>query len=330
MRKFLAALFVLLSTAPLAAQEAGFATRGGAASRESNVSAARELYATARYDEALALLNGIRTSDSIAASERKTIEQYRSLCLLALGRDQEAETAIAAAVTADPFFVPTEAEASPRVRSAFSDVRSKLLPGIVSARYTSAKQAFDRKDHVAAEQQFRDLIMLIDDPQMKGRLGDMRVLAAGFHDLAAAAAAPPPAPAKPEPTAAAPTAPHRRRAAARRSVRPDRAEDLWRRRSRHRLAGRDSPGIPERPGVDHVDDEGSRDPRSHHRRAGARDLADAACRHPSRLRHDAGRRGARLEIQAGDAQRRPGPLPQDDPGSAAASLTSATVSRATV
>src|SRR5688572_18235083 len=175
MRKFLAALFVLLATDAVCAhavQEAGFAARAGAAARASNVSAAREMYATARYDEALALLNSIRVNEATDPSERKTIEQYRSLCLLALGRDQEAETAIAAAVTADPFFVPTEAEASPRVRSAFSDVRSKLLPGIASAKYTSAKQTFDRKDHAGAERQFRDLVMLLDDPQMNGRLRD--------------------------------------------------------------------------------------------------------------------------------------------------------------
>ena len=206
MKKYLAALFVLLATAAVSAQQAGFSARTGAASRESNVTAARELYATARYDEALALLNGIRTNEATEPSERKTIEQYRSLCLLALGREQEAETAIAAAVTADPFFVPTEAEASPRVRSAFSDVRSKLLPGIASARYTAAKQAFDRKEHSAAERQFRDLVMLLDDPQMNGRLSDLRTLATGFLDLSSAAAAPPPEPAKadPAPSAAAP------------------------------------------------------------------------------------------------------------------------------
>jgi hypothetical protein len=207
MKRFLAALFVLLTTvaaSTLAGQQAGFASRTGAASRDSNVSAARELYATARYDEALALLNGIRVEAS-DPSERKTIEQYRSLCLLALGRDEEAEAAIAAAVTADPFFLPTEAEASPRVRSVFSEVRSNLLPDIASARYAAAKQLFDRKAYAEAEGEFRDLVMLLDDPQMNGRLSDMRTLAAGFLDLAVAAAAPPePAKAEPAPAAAAP------------------------------------------------------------------------------------------------------------------------------
>ena len=202
MKKFLAALLVMLATvaaSTVATQQAGFASRVGAATRESNVAAARELYATARYDEALALLNTLRTSEATDLSERKTIEQYRSLCLLALGRDLEAETAIAAAVTADPFFAPTEAEASPRVRTKFSDVRSKLLPGIATSRYATAKQAFDKKEHANAERQFRELLTLLDDPQMNGRLPDMRTLASGFLDLAAAAAAPPPAPAKPEP-----------------------------------------------------------------------------------------------------------------------------------
>ena len=61
------------------------------------VGAARDLYASARYDEALAVLNELRPSDSATAVvDRKSIEQYRSLCLLALGRGTEAESAIAA------------------------------------------------------------------------------------------------------------------------------------------------------------------------------------------------------------------------------------------
>jgi hypothetical protein len=72
--------------------------------RENPLTAARDLYASARYDEALAVLNGL-PSDAVA-SDRKSIEQYRSLCLLALGRGTEAESAIAAVVTADPLFMP--------------------------------------------------------------------------------------------------------------------------------------------------------------------------------------------------------------------------------
>ena len=163
------------------------------------VGPARDLYASARYDEALAVLNDLRPADtSIAVSDRKSIEQYRSLCLLALGRGTEAESAIAAVVTADPSYLPGEAEASPRVRSAFSDVRRRLLPEIATARYAEAKASFDRKDHALAVQQFRQVITLLDDPDVGGKLPDLRTLSAGFLDLGLAALAPPPVPPTPQ------------------------------------------------------------------------------------------------------------------------------------
>jgi TonB family protein len=166
------------------------------------VGTARDLYASARYDEALAVLNDLRPTDAAGpASDRKSIEQYRSLCLLALGRGTEAESAIAAVVTADPSYLPGEAEASPRVRAAFSDVRRRLLPELASARYSEARASFDRKDHALAVQQFRQTIVLLDDPDMGGKLADLRTLSAGFLDLAIAAMAPP---AAPRPQVAAP------------------------------------------------------------------------------------------------------------------------------
>jgi hypothetical protein len=183
-------VWLALLVAPATAQVRG--TNG------TMIAEARELYASARYDEALAVLNSLRP-DEAALTERKSIAQYRSLCLLALGREGEAEEAIAAVITADPLFQPSETEAAPRVRSAFSDVRDRLLPEIAAEQYASAKSAFDRKDHALAEQKFRDLLVLMDDPQMRGRLADLRVLTAGFLELSAAAAAPPP---QPEPEAA--------------------------------------------------------------------------------------------------------------------------------
>jgi hypothetical protein len=167
----------------------------GASAQESQLAAARDLYASARYDEALALLNGIRPMEPTVGTDTKSIEQYRSLCLLALGRGEEAEAAIAAVIAADPFYHPSETEASPRVRAAFAEVRQRQLPDIARARYTEAKQAFDRKEFQVAERQFRDLLRLIDDPDVGGKIGDMRVLVSGFYDLSVAAAAPPPAPA---------------------------------------------------------------------------------------------------------------------------------------
>jgi TonB family protein len=178
-----------------------------AAAQDNNpLAAARDLYSAARYDEALAMLNGLRPQESANAANLRSIEQYRSLCLLALGRNAEAEAAIAVVVASDPMYLPNETEASPRVRTAFSEVRQRQLPDIARSRYASAKSTFDRKEFASAEQQFRDLLRLIDDPDMGGRLSDLRLLVTGFADLSAAAAAPPPEPKREEPPAPAPAA----------------------------------------------------------------------------------------------------------------------------
>jgi TonB family protein len=167
------------------------------------VGPARDLYASARYDEALAVLNDLRPTEATSAvSDRKSIEQYRSLCLLALGRGSEAQSAIEAVITADPSYQPAEADASPRVRSAFSDVRRRLLPDITTSLYGEAKAVFNRKDYPVAAQQFKNVVALLDDPDMGGKLSDLRTLAAGFLELAATASAP--APEAPKPAAAVP------------------------------------------------------------------------------------------------------------------------------
>jgi len=170
------------------------------------LNAAKDLYASARYDEALSVLNGLRIGEAV---DRKAVEQYRSLCLLALGRASEAENAIAAVVKEDPTYRPGDSE-SPRVRATFADVRKRLLPDITTARYQNAKAAYDRRDWAGAEAQFRTVLALIDDPDNTGRLTDLRVLAAGFLELSARAAAPPPVepkPTAPPPVAAPPPAP---------------------------------------------------------------------------------------------------------------------------
>jgi hypothetical protein len=191
-RKHSNAVHVLSLTVVLAA---GLAAP--ALAQEGPLAVARDLYASARYDEALAMLNGVRQQESGNPINLRSIEQYRSLCLLALGRGAEAEAAIAVVVASDPMYQPTETEASPRVRTAFSEVRQRQLPDIARTRYASAKASFDKKDYSSAEHQFRELLRLIDDPDMGGRLGDLRMLVSGFVDLSAAASAPPPEP-KPE------------------------------------------------------------------------------------------------------------------------------------
>jgi hypothetical protein len=200
MKLLLATVMFLAAGVPVLAQPA-FGTRGSAAMTvdTSTIETARELYASARYEEALTLLDDLSAAATTTPATRKIIEQYRSLCLLALGHAEEAEAAIAAVVRADPFYQPSEAEASPRVRETFADVRQRLLPDLASARYAEAKAAYDRKEFESAAAQFEELVRLLDDPQMNGRLPDLRTLASGFAEIAAAAAAPPPPPQQEEP-----------------------------------------------------------------------------------------------------------------------------------
>jgi tetratricopeptide (TPR) repeat protein len=207
MKLLFVAVWLLSAAATVHAQDAAFASRSAAGARDSGtISTARELYASARYEEALALLNGLQ-AEVTDPREVRTVEQYRAFCLLALGRNNEAEASIASLVTLDPFFQPGESDASPRVRTTFADVRQRLLPAIATERYALAKAAYDRKSHADAERQFRELLRLLEDPQMKGRLPDLRVLAAGFVELATAAAAPPPEPKPAAPAAVPPPGP---------------------------------------------------------------------------------------------------------------------------
>ena len=172
---------------------------GGAFAQDGDLAAARELYASASYDDALAVLNRLRSADHPAGQSR-AIEQYRAFCLLALGRAADAQQAIEAVVVAEPSYQPNENDVSPRVRSAFADVRRRMLPVIIQQKYAQAKIAFDRKDFKAAASLFSQVLVTLADPTVSAEaarppLSDLRMLAVGFEELSAKAAAPPPPPA---------------------------------------------------------------------------------------------------------------------------------------
>lgn len=168
---------------------------------EDSLAAARELYASAAYEDALAVLS--KLPESNRPDEQRVVEQYRALCLLALGRTGEAEHAIEAVVIGDPSYRPAT-DVSPRVRTAFSDVRKRMLPTIIQQKYSRAKAAFDRKEFGTAASEFTQMLEAMTDPDVQTAashppLSDLRTLASGFRDLAVSAAAPPPPPPAPEP-----------------------------------------------------------------------------------------------------------------------------------
>jgi TonB family protein len=172
---------------------------GATAAGQDSLSTARELYAGAAYEDALLLLNRLRSAGPGAGETASAIERYRAFCLLALGRSADAEQAIAAVVEAEPLYQPSNADLSPRVRSAFTDVRKRMLPSIVQEKYVAAKSAYDRKEWPQAEHGFKEVLDVLADPDLGAAAGqqplsDLKTLATGFYDLSAAAAAPPPPP----------------------------------------------------------------------------------------------------------------------------------------
>jgi hypothetical protein len=153
-----------------------------------SVATARELYASADYRAALDVLDRLAATNP-TAPERQSIDLYRTLCLVALGRMQEADETIAAMITRDPLFRPAVAEIPPRQRPMFSDKRKALLPAIIQSRYEQAKESFDRSDFRTAVDGFTEVLMAIAAGEIAAQarlppLSDLRVLAVGFKDLA--------------------------------------------------------------------------------------------------------------------------------------------------
>lgn len=193
----LVALLALAAAPPAAAQDP--------------LTEARTLYASAAYEDALTILNQLRSSP-LPGQDRFSVEQYRAFCLLALGRSAEAQGAIEALVEADPLHYPTNADVSPRVRTAFSEVRRRILPGLVQRGYAEAKTAFDRKDYAEAADLFGRVLDLLGDPDVvhaaaQPPLADLRTLAVGFQELSAKAVNPPAPSSPPAPEPLPPPAP---------------------------------------------------------------------------------------------------------------------------
>jgi TonB family protein len=124
------------------------------------------------------------------------IEQYRALCLLALGRESEAAAAVERLIRANPAYAVSESDTSPRMKTIVESVRLKVVPGLAKAAYAEAKEAFEAKNKDAAQAGFKRTLDLIASlPQdERDALADLKLLASEFMDLAAARPAAPPEP----------------------------------------------------------------------------------------------------------------------------------------
>jgi hypothetical protein len=165
---------------------------------QDSLEAARQLYASAEYTSALTMLNGLITVDA-PREDRRAIALYRTLCLLAVGRGAEADRAIESMVTADPLFRPDADDIPPRMRTAISEARRRMLPAILQEKYRESKAAFDRQDFAQAAGGFKEMLTGLADPDIsavasQSPLADLKTLAIGFHELSSKALVPMPPP----------------------------------------------------------------------------------------------------------------------------------------
>jgi hypothetical protein len=90
----------------------------------SSLDRARQLYYSAAYEEALAVLDGI---DVTSSTDAPTVELYRAACLFAVGRITEAEQAFERLAALSPDLKPEQLDMAPWLTLRFAAVRARLL-----------------------------------------------------------------------------------------------------------------------------------------------------------------------------------------------------------
>jgi TonB family protein len=179
---------------------------GVAAAQDDPLKTARDLYASAAYEEALSELTHI--SGAPTPSVAHEMAAYRAFCLMALGRTAEAETIAESLVREDPMLtLDRYRDASPRIAAMFASVRTRVLPQLIRDEYRAAHAlAVDKSPE--AVPRLTHVRQLLAQAQEIGAwdetLADLRVLVDGFLELARASssAATPVAPTDEQPATA--------------------------------------------------------------------------------------------------------------------------------
>jgi hypothetical protein len=165
----------------------GFVLTFGGVSLEAQdlLSAAKDLYASAAYEDALSTLS--RLDGATSPDVARQVDQYRAFCLFALGRTREAESLAESIIRREPLARLDAADASPRVESMFAGVRKRLLPSLIRDRYQVARSTLDQKDFAAAELALAETRRMIFEAETIGvrdaGLADLNILVDGFLQL---------------------------------------------------------------------------------------------------------------------------------------------------
>ena len=165
--------------------------------------AAKDLYASAAYEDALSTLSRM-DGGSTAPEIARQVDEYRAFCLYALGRTREAESVAESMIRKEPLAQLDGADASPRLERMFADVRKRLLPSLIREQFRTARSALDQKSFSVAEPRLTEARLMIVEAEKLGvkddGLGDLSILVDGFLQLIRSSAE---QRTSPEPTAAA-------------------------------------------------------------------------------------------------------------------------------
>ncbi len=152
---------------------------------QDQLNAARDLYASAAYEDALSTLNKIE--GELSPEIDRQAREYRAFCLYALNRTSEADSIVETIIRQAPLTPLTAIDASPRLEQRFLQVRKRLLPSLIRERFRSARSALDQKLFAAAEPDLVQARLMIGEANKLGvedeALGDLSVLVDGFLQL---------------------------------------------------------------------------------------------------------------------------------------------------
>jgi TonB family protein len=159
-----------------------------AAAAQEPLTKAKALYDSAAYEDALTVLAQVDIPEA---------QQVRALCLLALGRSQDAAAVVEQLVTVQPSYEASAQEAPPRFVALVSEAKRKLLPQLARKAFTEGRDQFRSGAREDALRRFDLVMTLTSDPSFKqtSEAEDLRTLASGFIDLVKASPSTPAPPA---------------------------------------------------------------------------------------------------------------------------------------
>src|SRR5262245_49247665 len=166
---------------------------------QDTLNAAKDLYASAAYEEALSALSKLSDGGKGEPAVARQADEYRAFCLYALGRTAEAESVAETIIRREPLVQLESADASPRLEAMFVAVRKRILPGLIRDRYRTARGFVDQKQYGDAEPRLAETKRMLTEAEKLGvmddGLKDLGVLVDGFLTLSRAQAEMAPRPA---------------------------------------------------------------------------------------------------------------------------------------